>query len=525
MSINLSKLKIFFFNNFILFLNMFIFLFISFTLASSTDVAFAADPGIAKAVGVENSLNDNDIYKDGLGRELLENIARLDGVNPDDPLFRLQLEAERRTLREYMSTIVYDTSKIVTEREIDEIMETYAIARNDSFLIEAARKSGHLYNFDLTPQSVVMQSSLIYFYPDFFLLLLVIFLIILNLFFKKYLLSYDIVNFNVYISLLGIFFTIFLLWFDVPNNIFYLNYSFVINNWVLNAKIFVLILVFFIFLLSVDYFKFEKFQIFEYASIILLSVLGMFILISSNDFIVLYLAVELQSFCFYILSALKRYSNLSIEASLKYFILGSFSSGILLFGISLIYGFFGTLSFNEINNIIFFSDIFASLDRNIIFAMLFITVGILFKLGVVPFHFWLPDVYEGSPTIVTALFSIVTKFSFLVLFIKVYFFVFLKLSFVFNDIFLFLALLSTIFGSIMSLYQVKIKRLLAYSAISHMGFILMSLSLFSISGLQSFLMYVFIYTVMSLNIFSIMLVFRSNPTFAKVRNMLNSPRY
>lgn len=113
----------------------------------------------------------------------------------------------------------------------------------------------------------------------------------------------------------------------------------------------------------------------------------MFILISSNDFIVLYLAIELQSFCFYILSALKRYSNLSIEASLKYFILGSFSSGILLFGISLIYGFFGTLSFNEINNIIFFSDIYESLDRSIIFAMLFITVGVLFKLGVVPFHF------------------------------------------------------------------------------------------------------------------------------------------
>lgn len=140
-------------------------------------------------------------------------------------------------------------------------------------------------------------------------------------------------------------------------------------------------------ILSLDYFKFEKFQIFEYPIIILLSVLGMFILVSANDFVVLYLAIELQSFCFYILSALKKYSNLSIEASLKYFIQGSFSSAMLLFGVSLIYGHFGSVEFGVINNLIFTLDIYNSFDHLFIFGFLFITVGILFKLGVVPFHF------------------------------------------------------------------------------------------------------------------------------------------
>jgi len=123
-----------------------------------------------------------------------------------------------------------------------------------------------------------------------------------------------------------------------------------------------------------------------------------------------------------------------------------------LFGISLIYGFFGTLNFNEVYYLFFF-------DSGLLLAVLFITVGILFKLGLVPFHFWLPDVYEGSPMIVTTMFAVLTKFSFLVLFVKLYYFVFFWYMYVFNYLFLFLGLLSIVFGSIMSLYQTKIKRL------------------------------------------------------------------
>jgi len=182
-----------------------------------------------------------------------------------------------------------------------------------------------------------------------------------------------------------------------------------------------------VFLISLDYFKFEKFQVTEYSIIVLLAVLGMFLLVSANDFISLYLALELQSFCLYILASLKRYSNLSIEAALKYFILGSFSSGIFLFGISLLYGFFGTTNFYEINTLTFSSDIFTNYSSPVLISILFISVGILFKLAVFPFHFWIGDVYEGSPMIITAFFAIVPKLSFLVVFVKLYFFVFFKL--------------------------------------------------------------------------------------------------
>lgn len=360
-----------------------------------------------------------------------------------------------------------------------------------------------------------------FFFPELFLCFVILVLLFLNLFFKQYNHAHDIVNLNIYLALLGIMFTIYLLFhMNIPGRIFLLNYSCILNNFILNVKIFILILVSFILILSIDYFKAEKFQVFEYPIIILLSVLGMFLLVSANDFIVLFLAIELQSFCFYILSALKKYSNLSIEASLKYFIQGSFASAMLLFGISLIYGYFGSVTFSTIHTLIFFTDTFGSHDYLFILGFLFITVGILFKLGVVPFHFWLPDVYEGSPTVVTALFSIVTKFSFLILFIKIYFFVFLKLMFISHYLFLFLGLFSIIFGSIMSLYQTKIKRLLAYSAITHMGYILISLSLFSFAGLEAFLMYFLIYVMLSLNIFAILLVFRSDFNFLKIRNIV-----
>lgn len=213
MSINLSNLKFFFFNNFVLFLNMFLFLFmfINFTLTSSLDIAFADELTSTQVAISEGSLKDNDIYSHGLGRELLENFARLDGANPDDPVYRLQLENESRYFREVTNKIIYDPSRKATELEIEELLETYAIACADTFAIEAARKSNNFFNLDLIAQNYSIQSSLIYFYPDCFLLLLVIFLIVLNLFFKKYLLSFDIVNFNIYISLIGIFFTIFLL--------------------------------------------------------------------------------------------------------------------------------------------------------------------------------------------------------------------------------------------------------------------------------------------------------------------------
>jgi len=199
--------------------------------------------------------------------------------------------------------------------------------------------------------------------------------------------SYDYVNFVIYFTLPFIlFFLLFLyLQFSVPG--FFFDSAFAVSKIIVFSKIFVICVILVIFILSLDYFKSERLQLFEYPIIILLSTLGMFILISANDFIVFYLALELQSFCFYILASLKRYSNLSIEAALKYFILGSFSSGVFLFGISLLYAFYGTINFTEINQLIFFSDIYFTYFSVATFGLFFISVGLLFKLAIFPFHF------------------------------------------------------------------------------------------------------------------------------------------
>lgn len=153
------------------------------------------------------------------------------------------------------------------------------------------------------------------------------------------------------------------------------------------SKFFILCLLIIVLMLSLDYFDFEKFQVFEYPLLILMSGVSMFLLISVSDFFMLYILLELVSFSFYIMASLKRYSNLSIEASLKYFILGSFSSAMLLFGLSLFYGFFGTTNFFEIFVLIFSFDLVFDNYFAFIFALLFICVALLFKLSVFPFHF------------------------------------------------------------------------------------------------------------------------------------------
>lgn len=171
-----------------------------------------------------------------------------------------------------------------------------------------------------------------------------------------------------------------------------------------------ILLVNFIFyiIISLDYIFFEKIIHYEYFLLVGLSFLGMIIMVKSNDLITLYLAIELQSLVFYIISSFKIYSNFSTEAGLKYFILGSFSSGILLFGCSLIYGFAGTTNFSDLRSLLYLQ-ISNNVFIGILVGVICVIIGVLFKLGAVPFHMWLPDVYEGVPTIVTALFAIIPK--------------------------------------------------------------------------------------------------------------------
>lgn len=265
---------------------------------------------------------------------------------------------------------------------------------------------------------------------------------------------------------------------------------------------------FFSLLISLDYIKLEGLNSFEFVILYLLSLSSMMFLISSADFLSMYLGIEFQSLCFYVIAALKRDSEFSTEAGLKYFILGAFSSGLLLFGISLIYGFTGTTSFTECSKLFacggsayeFFS------FRGCQLGMIFIIVGFLFKLTAFPFHMWAPDVYEGAPTPVTAFFSIAPKVSVLAIFVRLFLEGFYDFFLSWQKILIFSSIGSMILGALAAMSQNKVKRLLAYSSIGHVGYLLVGLCCGTVEGIQALLIYLVIYLVITVNIFAIILL-------------------
>ena len=215
----------------------------------------------------------------------------------------------------------------------------------------------------------------------------------------------------------------------------------------------------------------------------------------------LYLAIELLSLSFYVLASIKRHSQHSTEAGLKYFLLGALSSGLLLFGMALVYAFTGATSFVAISEFLWYS----SDSTEILIGCTFIIIALLFKLAAAPFHMWAPDVYEGSPTIVTAFFAIVPKIGTLGVLILLLTGPFLSLFNELQPIILFSACLSLIVGSVGALNQAKMKRLLAYSAISHIGFLLVGLLPNSLLGIHACFVYICLYIVMSFNTFAFVL--------------------
>lgn len=275
-----------------------------------------------------------------------------------------------------------------------------------------------------------------------------------------------------------------------------------------NIKLILLFFSIIFFFLSIDYVKKELLISYEYFLIILLALLGLIMLISSYDLISMYLAIELQSLCLYILATLKQYSNFSTEAGIKYFILGAFSSGILLFGCTILYGFTGVTDFYNLE-ILFQNNLLDyNLLNNVFIGILFILIGLLFKMAAAPFHMWSPDVYEGSPTIVTAFFAIIPKLALLALILR-FSFKFLNQNLFYLNYFLFFCtFLSLVIGTLGAIYQVKIKRLLAYSAVSHVGFLLLGLSVMTIESFYNILFYICIYMLLSTSIFSILLSIR-----------------
>tara|TARA_Y100000816_G_C26104590_1_gene586484 strand:- start:1474 stop:2892 length:1419 start_codon:yes stop_codon:yes gene_type:complete len=272
-------------------------------------------------------------------------------------------------------------------------------------------------------------------------------------------------------------------------------------------KIITLLAAFLALVISSNYLKSLKIFKIEYSILILSSVLGMMIMISSNDLIVFYMGLELQSLALYVLATFNRDEIKSSEAGLKYFVLSALSSGLLLYGCSLIYGFTGSTNFNVIASQLN-SDQYA-----LTFGIVFILVGLAFKISAVPFHMWAPDVYEGSPTTVTLFFTMVPKVAALTVFIRFLYVPFFDLIDQWQMILVFLSIASMVFGAIAAIGQTNLKRLVAYSSISHVGYALAGLATGSNDGIQSSVIYITIYILMNLGLFSCLLMLKRNNVY------------
>ena len=240
----------------------------------------------------------------------------------------------------------------------------------------------------------------------------------------------------------------------------------------------------------------NKLAKFEYPIIILLSILGMFFMVSSNDIILFYLGLELQSLSLYILASIDRDNLKSSESGIKYFVLSALSSGLLLYGCSLLYGFTGSTNFDLI------AIELVKENTGAVFAMVFILVGLAFKVSAVPFHMWTPDVYEGAPTSITSYFAVVPKVAGLAVLIKFMLIPFANILMEWQTIIIFISIASMILGAIAAIGQKNIKRLLAYSSIGHIGYALAGVATGVISGYESAIVYIVIYVVMNIGAFS-----------------------
>ena len=255
-------------------------------------------------------------------------------------------------------------------------------------------------------------------------------------------------------------------------------------------------------IISKDYFLGIKLINFEIPILLLFSTLGMMLMISANNLMSMYLAIELQSLSLYVAAAIKRDSLSSAESGVKYFILGALSSGILLYGFSLIYGFTGSMNFDEIN---FYLLRYENLNLGLIFGLVFVMVGLAFKVSAVPFHMWTPDVYEGAPNSITAFFAIVPKIAAVALIYRFCLVPFENFYLEWSQIVIFLSVASMFLGAIAAIAQSNIKRLLAYSSIGHIGYILIALVAANDDGVKASSIYMFSYMVMNIAIFTILL--------------------
>ncbi|HZS83376.1 MAG TPA: NADH-quinone oxidoreductase subunit NuoN [Stellaceae bacterium] len=283
-----------------------------------------------------------------------------------------------------------------------------------------------------------------------------------------------------------------------------LNGMFITDGFALFMKVLVLIGSAVSIVMAMAYNERERIARFEFPVLVLLATTGMLMMISANDLISLYIGLELQSLALYVVAAFKRDSAQSTEAGLKYFVLGALSSGMLLYGCSLVYGFAGTTNFAGL------AAMFAEGNASIglIIGIVFVSVGLAFKVSAVPFHMWTPDVYEGAPTPVTAFFSVAPKIAAMALFIRFLVEPFGALTAEWRQIIWFISVASMLLGAFAAINQRNIKRLMAYSSIGHVGYALIGLAAGTETGIQGVLIYMAIYLFMNLGTFTVILCMR-----------------
>jgi NADH-quinone oxidoreductase subunit N len=348
-----------------------------------------------------------------------------------------------------------------------------------------------------------------YILPELLLSITIITLLMIGVFVKK---SYKLVNL---LAILSLVFSIVLVLNQPDEIIKVFNNAYVIDKFSIFMKVLTLLFCLFVLIASKSYVKDNHIDKIEYPIIILASVLGMLLMISSYDLIVFYLGLELQSLCLYILASFKKDDLKSTEAGLKYFVLSALASGILLYGCSLIYGFSGSTNFEVIASNLNETNIGA------IFGIVFVIVGLAFKVSAVPFHMWTPDVYEGSPTSVTSFFALVPKIAALSVFIRFMYVPFANVLNHWQTIVIFLSIASMILGAVAAIGQSNIKRLMAYSSISHMGYALAGLSTGTNLGIQSTIIYLTIYLIMNLGAFGCIMMMKREDIYYENINELS----
>ena len=333
--------------------------------------------------------------------------------------------------------------------------------------------------------------------PELFLSLSIFSILMIGVFKKD---SYNLVT---KLSLFTLFIIIFILLNKDNFQIKIFSNTFISDSFTNFIKILIVVSSLFILNFSQSFIKENKIDKFEYPIIILIAILGMFIMVSSNDLILFYLGLEIQSLSLYILAAIDRDNQRSSESGIKYFILSALSSGLLLYGCSLLYGFTGSTNFDQIA---------LQLDSDntgAIFSVVFILVGLAFKISAVPFHMWTPDVYEGSPTSVTSFFAVAPKIAGLAVLIRFMQIPFQNILVEWQTIIIFISIGSMILGGIAAIGQTNIKRLMAYSSIGHIGYALAGVATGTVSGYSSSIIYITIYAVMNIGAFGCIFLMRS----------------